>query len=83
MSKITTAMLEGIIGTIHCGYTIERARVKDGNFSDSDCYGIVLGRHESGNNVTWEFHVEDEISYYFGHYFDDYKKALKDYEERV
>jgi hypothetical protein len=84
MRKITEQDLTALIGTVQSGYTIEKARVKGGKFSDSDHYGIILGRSEGGNWVTWQFHIEDgEISVYWGHYTESEEKALADYEERA
>ena len=83
MRKLTEKDLTALIDTVHNGYTIERMRVKGGTFSDSDHYGIVLGRSDCGNWVTWQFHLEDERpEYYWGHYIEKEFAAIADYEER-
>ena len=83
MRKLTDQDLTAIIGTVHHGFTIQKARIKGGGYSDSDHYGIVLGQNEKGNCVTWQFHLEDErFEPYWGHYIDSPETALKDYESR-
>jgi hypothetical protein len=83
MRKLTEQDLTALVGSVHSGYTILRARVKCGNFSDSDHYGIALGRNAVDNYVTWQFHLEDETpSMYWGHYTDSEEKAIADYEAR-
>jgi len=85
MRKLTEQDLTALIGTVQSGYTIRRARVKEGTFSDSDHYGIVLAEceSESGLWVTWQFHLEDEKpSIYWGHYLESEETALADYEAR-
>ena len=83
MRKLIEKDLTALVGTVHSGFTIERARVKGGRFSDSDHYGIMLGRNEGGNWVTWQFHIEDGVQIYWGHYIDSEEKALADYEART
>ncbi len=84
MRKLTEQDIASVIGAVNAGYTILRARVKGGAFSDSDHYGIVLGRNAKGYYVTWEFHLEDERpEYYWGRYLtNDPEAALRDYETR-
>jgi hypothetical protein len=83
MNKLTANDINALVGTINSGYTIERARVKGGKFSDSDCYGIVLGKNKVGMYVTWQFHfVDGNPDYYWGHYFEDKEPAVADYEVR-
>lgn len=84
MRKLTEQDFTAIIGTVEHGYIIERARVKEGIYTDSDHYGIVLGRGEKeGLYVTWQFHLEGETpTYYWGHYIADPEAALADYETR-
>ena len=84
MRKLTEQDMAAVIGRAHCGYTIERARVKTGEFSDSDHYGIVLARSDSGKYVTWQFHLIDEQpSYYWGRYhMENQEAAFKDFETR-
>jgi len=84
MRRLTKYDLAKIIDSTVKGYIIDDARVKDGEFSDSDHYGILLGRSKSGNYVTWQFHLEDEEpSVYWGHYFmEDRDAAIKDFNTR-
>jgi len=83
MRKLTEQDLTAIIGTVHHGYTIKYARVKQGNFSDSDHYGIVLGIDEKEGCVTWQFHLDDDTpNLYWGHYIDSECDALVDYNAR-
>jgi hypothetical protein len=84
MRKLTDRDLTAIIGTEQSGYTIQRARVKDGEFSDSDHYGIALARSESGRWVTWQFHLDadEKPDFYWGRYITDPEAAEKDYEIR-
>ena len=83
MRKLTEQDLTTLIGTVQSGYTIRRARVKEGTFSDSDHYGIVLAKSECGSWVTWQFHLDDEKpSIYWGHYLETEETALADYEAR-
>ena len=84
MRKLTEQDLTAIVGTAHKGYIIKMARVKQGNFSDSDHYGIVLGVDEEDRCVTWQFHLVDEKpEYYWGHYIDNKGDALVDYRARA
>jgi hypothetical protein len=85
MRKLTDNDLANAVGTDVHGYRVERARVKRGSFSDSDCYGIALAVNRFGDCVTWQFHLlEDEtLSFYWGHYFtEDREAALRDCENR-
>lgn len=79
MRKITKSDLEKIIGTSICGFCIEKARRKNDN---SDCYGIALAKNDRGVYVTWQFHFDDEISVYWGHYTENYEMALQDFYDR-
>jgi hypothetical protein len=82
MQRLNEQDLTALVGLVHHGYTIRKARHKGGNFSDSDCYGIVLGEGAHGW-VTWQFHIEDgEISLYWGHYFYKENAVLADYAAR-
>ena len=76
MRKITKSDLEKIIGTSISGFCIEKARRKNDN---SDCYGIALGKNDRGVYVTWQFHFDDEISVYWGHYTEKLEVALRDF----
>ena len=88
MRKLTGHDMANIIGTTVSMYHIETvsmyhiedARVKRGNFSDSDHYGILLGRNANGNYVTWQFHLEDDeqVNVYWGHYFNEDREAAID-----
>ena len=83
MRRLTENDLTAIVGTINAGYTILRARVKDGSFSDSDHYGIALARNAKGGFVTWQFHIEDDTpEMYWGHYAANEGCAAADYETR-
>ena len=85
MRKLTGLNMANIIGTTVSGYQIEGARVKRGSFSDSDHYGILLGRSANGNYVTWQFHLEDneQINAYWEHYFnEDIEAVINDFHWR-
>ena len=83
MRKLTENDLTAIVGTVNAGYTILRARVKDGSYSDSDHYGIALARNAKGNCVTWQFHIEGETpEMYWGRYAANEESAVADYETR-
>ena len=84
MRKLTERDIAAVIGIKQSGYTIERARAKDGEFSDSDHYGIVLAQSEGGRWVTWQFHFDgEEPSFYWGRYhMENQEAAFKDYENR-
>lgn len=85
MRKLTETDFKNIIGTMVEGYRVEAARVKRGEFTDSDHYGILFGKNDSGNYVTWQWHLlEDEsVSVYWGHYhMENREVALRDYENR-
>jgi hypothetical protein len=83
MRRLTEQDLTAIIGTVQHGYTIKQARVKSGNFSDSDHYGIILGENSRGSWVTWQYHLdEEEPSIYWGHYIEKEADALADYSAR-
>ena len=85
MRKLTDDDLTAIIGTDICGYRVEAARVKRGEFTDTDHYGIILAVSAEGYHVTWEFHILDDNTpkAYWGRYhMEDMKTALKDYETR-
>ncbi|MCM1525038.1 MAG: DpnD/PcfM family protein [Ruminococcus sp.] len=80
MKKITDGDLEKIIGSSVYGFRIEKARRKN---SDSDFYGIALGKNDRNVYVTWQFHFDgDEISAYWGHYTEKYETALRDFYSR-
>ena len=80
--KLTDEDLKQIIGITHCGYTIERARIKRGTFTDSDHYGIVLAQNEKSMYVSWQFHIDEGLSIYWGHYMNNREDAVRDYDTR-
>lgn len=85
MHRITDNDLAEIVGSTIQGYRIEEARIKCGDFTDSDHYGVVLGENEQEHFVTWQFHLlEDEIvSVYWGHYFmENREAAVRDFHTR-
>ena len=85
MRKLTDYDMINLAGLIINGYKVNGVRIKRGELSDSDHYGIILGKSESsGNYATWQFHLEDEEpSLYWGHYFmEDYDAALNDFNTR-
>lgn len=85
MRKLTNTDLTNIAGSMVEGYEVEAVRVKRGEFSDSDHYGIILGRNTNGNYVRWQFHLleDDSLSAYWGRYFmENREDALRDYDIR-
>ena len=83
--KLTDHDLTNIAGSTVKGYHVEGVRIKKGTSSDSDHYGIILGRNDKGCYVTWQFHLDEneEISVYWGHYLtEDREAALRDFNER-
>jgi hypothetical protein len=86
MRKLTEQDLTAVVGIINAGYTIERARVKEGECTDSDHYGIALARSGCGKYVTWQFHLEcddERFEFYWGKYYmEDMDAAIKCYETR-
>ena len=85
MRKLTDHDMTNIAGTTIKGYHVEGVRIKRGPFTDSDHYGIILGRSSKGCYVTWQFHYDDneEISVYWGHYLSgDREAALRDFNNR-
>ena len=85
MRRLTEQDLENIAGSVIEGYSVERARIKEGPFTDSDCYGFILGRNSRDEYVTWQFHLSDDgsVSAYWGHYFMKGKEpAIADYGTR-
>lgn len=78
MRKLTDQDLTDIAGMTIQGYHVEGVRVKRGAFTDSDNYGIILGKDSQNCYVTWQFHLleDNSISAYWGHYFaDDHEAA--------
>lgn len=77
MRRLTDNDLANIAGTVINDYHVENVRGKRGSCTDSDHYGIALGRNQQGHYVTWQFHLlEDEtVSVYWGHYFMENRGA--------
>ena len=85
MRKLNDNDLTNIAGSTVGSYKVECVRIKRGEFTDSDHYGIILGRNTEDSYVTWQFHLgEDEkVDPYWGHYFnDDREVALRDFNIR-
>jgi hypothetical protein len=85
MRKLIDADLANIVGTTLAGSHVEDVRVKQGPFTDSDHYGIIFGKNDSGHYVTWQFHLDEDekINPYWGHYFtEDREAALRDFAVR-
>jgi len=85
MRKLTDHDLTNLAGAALQGYHVEGVRIKRGTFTDSDHYGIILGRNAGGNYVTWQFHLDEDEkpSVYWGHYFaEDRNAALRDFDMR-
>lgn len=84
MRKLTQQDLDNLIGKTYNGYMILKARIKGGEFSDSDHYGIALGRNSRSLYVTWQFHLDGEApDFYWGHYLDNEAAAVADYNSRI
>ena len=85
MRKLIEQDIAAIAGTVLQEYYVESVRIKRGQFTDSDHYGIVLGRNVKGHYVTWEFHIDENEKpvVYWGHYFmENREAALKDFDTR-
>lgn len=68
-----------LVGTINEGYKIYHQHAIDQNT------GIVSARNGK-MFVTWEYsHVykDEDVSFYWGHYFDTWKEADCDYFKRI
>ena len=80
MRKLTDQDLKNIVGSVIEGYCVERVRIKEGPFDDSDCYGFILGRNSRDEYVTWQFHLLEDgsVSAYWGHYYMENKDAAVD-----
>lgn len=66
MRKLNDRDLANIAGINLRRYHVEGVRVKRGSFTDSDHYGIILGKNPEGHYVTWQFHYDEneQISVY-------------------
>jgi len=84
MRKLTGQDMANLAGAMIKGHKIRGCRIKQGEFSDSDHYGIILAESESDKFVTWQFHlVNERPEIYLGHYFlDDSEAALFDFSHR-
>lgn len=85
MRRLTDSDLNSIARTTLQGYHIENIRIKRGMFTDSDHYGIMLGKNTNGHYVTWQFHLDesDQPSVYWGHYFmENRDAAMRDFNTR-
>ena len=85
MRKLTDQDIANLIGSSINGNHICNARIKRGDCTDSDHYGIILAKNKSGRYVTWQFHLnEDEKpDVYWGHYFgEDRAAAVNDFHQR-
>ena len=70
MKRLTEKDIAALVGTTVAGYEILQARAKGGRYSDSDCFGIALGKNAVGNYVTWQFKIVDEqYDCFWGHYY--------------
>lgn len=47
--------------------------------------GVALGYNEAepSPHVTWNYHREAPMHFFWGHYFSDEQSALQDYEKRI
>jgi hypothetical protein len=85
MRKITVEDLQKIYGSTIEGYRVEFVRIKKGHCTDSDHYGILLGKRISdGYYVVWQWHFLDDesVSVYWGFYTEDREAAMHNYETR-
>ena len=85
MRKLTDNDMLNIAGSTVKGHYVEGVRIKRGEFTDSDHYGIVLCRNDKGHYVTWQFHLDEheKPTVYWGHYFmEDRDAALRDFDTR-
>jgi hypothetical protein len=81
MKLLNEQDLADILGTNHEGYIVKMARA----VRNEAYYGIVFAERDSGEYVTWQFHIDNEngVMFYWGHYAVNEEKALKDFEVRV
>jgi hypothetical protein len=85
MRKLTDNDMTNMAGLTVGGYRVEGVRIKRGEFSDSDHYGIMLGKNTKGHYVTWQFHLDEneKPTVYWGHYFmEDRAAAVRDFNNR-
>jgi len=86
MRKLTEQDLSFIAGITFHGYYVENIRIKQGGFTDSGHYGVILGRNTKGHYATWQFHLDekDDPTFYWGHYFmEDKESAVHDFHSRI
>lgn len=63
---------------------------KNGNYTilsafpiPNEEYEVVLARHDSFNSwVTWQYSIRND-SYFWGHYYQEYISALRDFVKRI
>lgn len=70
----------------NANYKIEKMEIT-GKQNDAT-FGIALGHNEKTNMwVTWCFKASDnedeEIAFFWGHYYDREKDAIVDYHQRI
>lgn len=86
MRKLTDMDMVSLAGAVIADHKVEGVRIKRSAFSDSDHYGIILGRSlSSGKYVTWQFHLDEDEkpTLYWGHYFmDNREAAIDDFNSR-
>ena len=85
MRTLTDEDFQKISGITTQGYHVEYIRVKHGSFTDSDHYGIILGKNARGHFVTYQFHLDETEmpAVYWGHYFlDNREAAIHDFNNR-
>lgn len=69
---------------MNAGFVIEKEEIYE--VGADGCYGIALGYRTGSREewVTWGFTEKDgDISYYWGHYYEDWASAFKDYHDRL
>ena len=64
----------------NAGYTIKKKEI----YNHTEMFGVALGWNGK-QAVTWEFNISDEgeYSFFWGHYFTDFHRAMKDYHDRL
>ena len=77
MRKLTGQDIANLMGTSINGNHVCGARIKHGDCTDSDHYGIILAKSKSERYITWQLHLnEDETpDVYWGHYFEENREA--------
>lgn len=64
----------------NAGYTIHKKEL----YNHTKKFGIAVGTN-GRDFVTWEFSIQENGTYdfFWGHYFNTYHKAMKDYHNRL